>query len=122
MELYTAKGKETIAKVQSFQQQNVQVPACGRKWGLHRNSMVNCGNSIHTYTQSSACTFRTVPACRGQAGRGPYTATQWSIVVAACLTLNKVQGVGFEREVWWVPPKGLSRWDKGTPLCRERRA
>ena len=38
-----------------------------------------------------------VPYCRGAAVTGAYTVTQWPLMVAACMTVHRVQGVGFER-------------------------
>ena len=44
-----------------------------------------------------------MPACRGPAVSGARTVIQWPIVVAACITVHRVQGVGFERVALWIP-------------------
>ena len=44
-----------------------------------------------------------VPHCRGAAVSGAYSVTQWPIMVAACMTVHRVQGVGFERVALWIP-------------------
>ena len=46
---------------------------------------------------------------RGAAVSGAYTVTQWPITVAACMTVQRVQGVGFEGVALWIPPTGSSR-------------
>ena len=38
-----------------------------------------------------------VPCCRGVAVSGAYIVKHWPFMVAACMTVHRVQGVGFER-------------------------
>ena len=48
-----------------------------------------------------------VPYCRGVAVSGAYVVKQWPFMVAACMTVYRVQGVGFERVTVWIPPRGF---------------
>ena len=48
-----------------------------------------------------------VPYCRGVAVSGAYIVKQWPFMVAACMTVHKVQGVGFERVAVWIPSRGF---------------
>ena len=36
-----------------------------------------------------------------------YAVTQWPITVAACMTVHRAQGVGFELVDLWIPLTGL---------------
>ena len=56
-----------------------------------------------------------VPSCRGPAVSGAYTVTQWPIMVliAACMTVRRVQGVGFERVALWIPLRGFFAQGQG---------
>ena len=48
-----------------------------------------------------------VPYCRGVAVSGAYIVKQWPFMVAACMTVHRVQGVGFERVAVWIPSRGF---------------
>ena len=54
-----------------------------------------------------------VPYCRGVAVSGTYKVTQLPFMVAACMTIHRVQGVGFERVVVWIPLRGFFAQGQG---------
>ena len=54
-----------------------------------------------------------VPYCRGVAVSGAYIVKQWPFMVAACMTVHRVQGVGFERVAVWIPSRGFFAQGQG---------
>ena len=54
---------------------------------------------------------------RGAAVSEAYTVTQWPIMVAACMTVHRVQGVGFERVVLWILLERFLRAGARTNHC-----
>lgn len=54
-----------------------------------------------------------VPYCRGVAVSGAYKVTQLPFMVAACMTIHRVQGVGFERVAVWIPLRGFFAQGQG---------
>ena len=54
-----------------------------------------------------------VPFCRGVAVSGAYKVTQLPLMVAACMTVHRVQGVGFERVALWIPLRGFFAQGQG---------
>lgn len=48
-----------------------------------------------------------VPASRGAAVSGAYETIQWPIMLAVCMTIHRVQGVGFGRVAIWIPSRGF---------------
>ena len=54
-----------------------------------------------------------VPYCRGIAVSGAYIVKQWPFMVAACMTVHRVQGVGFERVAVWIPSRGFFAQGQG---------
>ena len=54
-----------------------------------------------------------VPFCRGVAVSGAYIVKQWPFMVAACMTVHRVQGVGFERVAVWIPSRGFFAQGQG---------
>ena len=60
-----------------------------------------------------------VPYCRGVAVSGAYVVKQWPFMVAACTTVHRVQGGGFERVAVLIPYRGLFAKGQGyTAVCR----
>ena len=54
-----------------------------------------------------------VPYCRGVAVSGAYVVKQWQFMVAAYMTVHRVQRAGFERVAVWIPSRGFfaqSQW------------
>lgn len=64
---------------------------------------------IHPYDETSVY----VPSCRGVAVQGTYKVTQLPFMVAACMTIHRAQGVGFERVAVWIPLRGFSAQGQG---------
>ena len=54
-----------------------------------------------------------VPYCRGVAVSGASVVKQWPFMVAACMTVHRVQGVGFEQMAVWIPSKGFFAQGQG---------
>lgn len=54
-----------------------------------------------------------VPYCRGPAISGAYKVTQLPFMVAACMTIHRVQGVGFQRVAVWIPLRGFFAQGQG---------
>lgn len=48
-----------------------------------------------------------VPYCQGVAVGGQYVVKQWPLMVAACMTVYSVQGMGLERMAVWIPSQGF---------------
>lgn len=54
-----------------------------------------------------------VPYCRGVAVSGAYVVKQWPFMVAACMTVHRVQGVGFKRVAVSIPSRGFFAQGQG---------
>ena len=54
-----------------------------------------------------------VPFCNGVAVSGAYIVKQWPFMVAACMTIRRVQGVGFELVAVWIPSRGFFAQGQG---------
>lgn len=78
VELTIGKGKDSVVRIQPFEDKSV--------W---------------------------VPYCRGVAVAGAYVVKQWPFMVAACMTVHRVQGVGFERIAVWIPSRGFFAQGQG---------
>ena len=56
-----------------------------------------------------------VPYCRGVAVSGAYVVKQWPFMVAARMTVHRVQGVGIERVAVWIPSRNFFAEGQGYP-------
>ena len=51
--------------------------------------------------------------CRGVAFSDVYVVKLWSFMVAACITVHRFEGVGFERVAVWIPFRGFIAQSQG---------
>ena len=50
---------------------------------------------------------------QGVAVSGTYVVKQWPFMVATCMTVHRVQGVGFERVAVWISSRGFIAQGQG---------
>ena len=71
---------------------------------------------LHPFEEKSVW----VPYCRGVTVSDAYVVKQWPFMVAARMTVHRVQRVGFERVAVWIPSRGFFAQGQGyTAVSRE---